>query len=350
MNIYINNENKINMFLKLNRENKIFKISEYESLNSDNPIMIIGNFDTIHYGHLTIIKKAVDLAKKLNKKTILYTMINHTKKYLNPISTIDEKLTFFENLGVDSIILEDFLDIKNIEAEIFIEEYLIKKYNISHLFCGFNFEFGKNKKGNVNYLRNYLGNYNIKIDISSPVLFKYENDKFDLIQTYELLKYQEMGYRTLSSTYIKEALQVLDITKINDLLAKPYTIIGKVVKGKQIGRLIGFRTANLLPDEKIYPKNGVYGVRVKIEGYEKSFYGVTNIGNNPTINNSSITIETNIFDFQDDIYDKIIYIELLEYIRSEKKFENITKLQEQIKCDTMYFKDIIKKEFNYGNI
>lgn len=350
MNIFINNKNEIKMFLKLKTKTNIFKINDYDKNNFNNPIMIIGNFDTIHLGHLSIINKAVKLANSIKKDIILYTFINHTKKYLNPISTIDEKLTFFENLGVNNIILEDFNDIKDIEANDFIKNFLIDKYNISHLFCGFNFEFGKNKKGNVKYLRDILSNYKINIDISSPVLFKYENEKFNLIQTCELLKYQEMGYRTLSSTYIKEALQNLNISKINNLLAKPYTIIGKVIKGKQIGRLLGFKTANLIPDNKIYPKNGVYGVKVMVEGFNNIFYGVTNIGNNPTIDNSKISIETNIFNFNEDIYDKIIYIELLTFIRNEQKFENIIKLQEQIKNDTLFFKEIIKKEFNYGNI
>lgn len=341
MNIFIDNKDIIDTYTKFDKTCKIYKINEFIKFKDVLPIMVIGHFDSIHMGHLNIIKEAIKKAREDNTELVMYTMINHTKKIDNPITTIAEKLTFFKNLGFNHIILEDFKNIINIEAIDFINDVLVKKFKISHLFCGFNFGFGKNRGGNVNLLRHELKKYGVNVTVSLPFVFKMDNKQFKFKTTDKLLEAEENGYSILSTSYIKKTLKVNDIETTNKLLAKPYVIIGKVIHGKQLGRTIGFPTANLKYEKKVYPRFGVYGVRVRIEDYDKSFYGVMNIGNNPTISNDYISIETNIFDFNEDIYGKIIYIEVLKFIRGEVKFANFSELKEQINNDVNTFKKII---------
>lgn len=340
MKIFIKNKNLITNYIRLYTD-EIYSLNEIKNFN-DEKILIIGNFDNLHLGHFSIINEAIKFSKIHNKQILLYSIINHNKKIGLPLSTISEKIAYFKSFDIDYLYLEELKDIEDMSATDFFNDILIKKLNISDIFCGFNFSFGKNREGNVSLIRNLSKKYNINVNVIDPIVFKEEDNSFIFLKTNNLIEYIEMGYRPISSTYIKENILKKNIEIINKLLATRYKIIGEIKKGKQLGRLIGFPTANLETIDKSYPKNGVYGVKVKIENYDKIFYGVTNIGNNPTIENQYKTIETNIFDFSDNIYGSIIELEFITYIRNEIKFNNLDELKEQIKKDVLYFKEYIR--------
>ena len=278
-------------------------------------VVILGNFDGVHIGHQNLIKEAIKYANSHNLESVVYTFstLPSNKKY---IMTVDEKISAIKDLGVDRVYVEDFFDVKNYTPQEFVKEILKGKLNAIKVFCGYNYTFGNNKSGNVNLLS-------------------------ELIDTTVINEIKVDGIRTSSST-IREYIENGNLELANKLLGKPFQICGEVIHGKKLGRVLGFPTANIRPNAlKINIPLGVYGVKLKIEGYDKIYTAIMNIGRTPTItNNNQVISETNILDFNEDIYGKKITVYLYKMIREEKKFENIEKLKEQMTKDKQYWRSI----------
>ncbi|WP_314392850.1 bifunctional riboflavin kinase/FAD synthetase [Leptotrichia shahii] len=294
-----------------------------EEIKHNKNIVILGNFDGVHKGHQVILQKAVERAKEKELKTIVYTFSEYPKNQQTKITTCSEKAYFLDKNKIDYLCLEQFEKVRNYSPEEFVEKVIVNDLNAAEVYCGFNFTFGKGKSGNVETLKKLLEERKLKLNVQKAVL----DDDGEII----------------SSTRIRNYIKEGNFEKVRELLGHNFIILGEVVYGKQLGRVIGFPTANLKFENKIYPEFGVYGVKIHIQGDEKIYNGVMNIGRNPTVNVGILSVETNIFDFNEDIYGKIILIEVLENIRYEKKFSSVEKLKEQIGKDASYWKNKIDK-------
>ena len=292
-----------------------------KEIKQNKNIVILGNFDGVHKGHQIILKKSVNKAKEENLKTIVYTFNEYPKNKQTKITTCSENAYLLIENGFDYLYLEQFEKVRNYTPKEFVEKVLVDTLNAKEVYCGFNFTFGKEKSGDVSTLEKLLKEKNIKLNDQEPV--------------------RDENKEIISSTRVRNYIKEGNFEKVRELLGHNFIILGEVVYGKQLGRVLGFPTANLRFENKIYPEFGVYGVKVHIEGDEKIYNGVMNIGKNPTVDIGVLSVETNIFDFSDDIYGKIILIEVLENIRSEKKFNSVDELKKQIGYDVDYWKNKI---------
>jgi len=284
------------------------------ALSSHQSILTLGTFDGIHQGHRTIISKLTSESKKHDLKSIILTFFPHPKnivssKKIKSISTIDEKIQIFSELDIDELIIQNFnKSFSEMGAEEFIK-LLVNNLNLKKIIVGYNHRFGKNRTADINVLRYFSLKYG-----------------FEVVE----IKAFEVEKIKISSTKIRNAINDGNIDICNNYLGYNFNINGIVVKGKSIGKSIGFPTANIniAEEYKIIPKNGVYLVRCFFE--KNKFYGMMNIGYNPTFGSNEKTIEVNIFDFSKDLYDKNIRIEFLKFIRDEIKFDNAEELQNQL--------------------
>ena len=285
----------------------------FKEIKQNKNIVILGNFDGIHIGHQIILQKAVKEAKEKNLKTIVYTFSEYPKNQQTKITTCSEKAYLLNENGIDYLYLEQFEKVRNYSVEEFVEKIIVNILNANEVYCGFNFTFGKGKSGNAETLEKLLREKNIKLNVQKAVL--------------------DENREIISSTRVRNYIKEGNFEKVRKLLGHNFIILGEVVYGKQLGRMIGFPTANLRFENKIYPEFGVYGVKIRIQGDEKIYNGVMNIGRNPTVDTGILSVETNIFDFNEDIYGKVVLIEVLENIRHEKKFGSVDELKEQIGKD-----------------
>ena len=302
-------------------KNNITKIPK-----SDFNIATIGSFDGIHIGHKKILQTLTKIAKKNNGKSILITFWPHPRYVLKKnndfklLTSLDEKIKLFEKNKIDILYIVDFsLKFSKVSANKFIENILLEKLKINCLLIGYNNNFGRNREGNIRYLEENKKKFDIDI-ISIP---KQSVDKI-----------------SISSTKIREYLNNGKISSANRLLGRKYSINGKIVRGNGIGRKINFPTANIEIDEpkKLLPKSGVYAVEVILN--RKIYLGMLNIGYNPTIKNEKKSIEVNIFEFSEDIYNNKISINFIRRIRNEKKFKNLNELKKQLIIDKKKVKSI----------
>lgn len=302
-----------------------FKFTDYnknfKEMKKNKNIVILGNFDGVHAGHQIILQKAVKRAKEKELKTIIYTFSEYPKNQQTKITTSSEKAYLLNEIGIDFLYLENFEKVRNYSPEEFVEKIIVNTLNASEVYCGFNFTFGKGKSGNVDILKKLLIEKNIKLNIQEAVF--------------------DENREIISSTRIRNYIKKGNFEKSRELLGHNFIILGKVIYGKQLGRVIGFPTANLRFENKIYPEFGVYGVKIHIQDDKKVYNGVMNIGRNPTVDAGVLSVETNIFDFNADIYGKVILIEVLENIRKEKKFNSVDELKNQIGNDVNYWKNKI---------
>lgn len=299
---------------------KVF--NSFENLESIiNPVLTIGTFDGVHIGHQKIIKKLNKEAEKNDGQSVLLTFYPHPRIVLNPenhglslIQTQEEKLAKLEHFGLDNVIVIPFTPaFSNLSAEEFVLEFLVEKLKVNTIIIGYDHQFGKNREGGVNFLNSISSKYNFNV-IEIPA--------------------QEINDVNISSTRIRKAIENGEVEIANKYLGEPLLLHGKVVKGKQLGRTIGYPTANieLLSSLKIIPKKGVYLVKIKINNIE--YDGMMNIGTRPTVSKSNnISIEVNIFNFNNDIYYEEVEVSILKKIRDEKKFDSIEKLKNQLKED-----------------
>lgn len=294
----------------------------------ENSYVAIGTFDGVHYGHQQLIKMAIDKAKKNGGQAVVFTFSSHPMELINSkkapknINTIDEKVYILEDMGVNCIVLQEFSkEFADLKAEEFVD-ILKEKMGSKEIFVGFNFSFGEGGKSNTKDLIR-LGEERDIVVNEIPAIY--------------------LDEQLVSSTFLRKEVEHRDISEVNRYLGHSFLILGEVVHGKKIARELGFPTANVKMAKRVYPKNGIYGARVKIEGEDFYRYGVVNIGVNPTLKPGEKSVEVNILDFDEFIYGKIIAVELLEYLREEKKFDSIEELKRVIGNDVKVWTEKIRE-------
>lgn len=302
--------------------------NSYKYINSAKPtILTLGTFDGVHKGHQSILNKVTQDATANGYESVVLTFFPHPRMVLQKdhniklINTIEEKAQLLQELGIQHLILQEFTkEFANLSAEQFVEEVLVKHLNIKKIIIGYDHRFGKNRSADIHDLMDFGRKY-----------------KFDV----EQISAQEINEVSISSTKIRKALEEGKIETANDYLGTPYFVTGNVIKGKQLGRTIGFPTANiqLNEDYKLIPKIGAYIVSATIDG--KLVKGMMNIGYNPTVNNHALSLEVHFLDFDKDIYDKKIQIHFHKYLRDEQKFLSLDALKQQLAKDLQATKDFI---------
>ncbi|MDR0879322.1 MAG: bifunctional riboflavin kinase/FAD synthetase [Clostridioides sp.] len=303
-----------------------------EIKNIEHSAVTLGNFDGVHKGHQVLIYKTVNIAKTNGIKSVVFTFENHPANYFKPgslknIMNNEEKLKIFESMGVDVVVMVPFDKyMTTVDAEEFVKEVLVSKLHTNFIVVGHDFNFAKNKTGNSKLLKSLEDKYKFDVDVVSQVL---------------------IGDIRVSSSYIRELISNGEVDKIQNFLGKNYTMSGEVVHAKEIGRTIGFPTANIKIDENILcPKIGIYASRVLLD--DEFFFGATNVGFNPTVSGKNLSIETHILDFDRDIYGKVIEVEFLEKIRNEIKFDSLNDLKEQLKIDTGFVRKDYSSKINFA--
>lgn len=295
----------------------IFNIDDFQAQGKT--ILTIGTFDGVHLGHRKILEKVVARAKEENLESVVLTFFPHPRMVLQEkseiklLNTIDEKIKLFEKIGIDYLIIHPFdYKFSRLTAEEFVKTILVDTFNIRKIIIGYDHRFGRNRTA----------------DIDDLIVFGNEYE-FDV----EQISAEEINAIAISSTKIRTAISEGNVQLANQYLGYPYSFSGTVVKGKQLGRTIGFPTANIQIDEeyKLIPKNAVYIVKSVID--DKTVYGMMNIGTRPTVDGENQTIEVHFLHFNKDIYDATLEIVLLDYIRDEMKFNSLDDLKAQINKD-----------------
>lgn len=300
--------------------------------NIPNPVLTIGTFDGVHLGHQKIIERLKIEAQKVNGETVLFTFFPHPRMVINPenhglklIQTQAEKIENLERLGLDHLIIFPFTKVfSNLSAEDFVKTYLIEKLHVNTIVVGYDHQFGKNREGGLVQLQ--------KLSESLP---------FHVIE----IPAHEIDEINVSSTKIRHAIESGDIETANSYLNEPFEISGKVVKGSQIGRTIGYPTANIDVEDplKIIPAIGVYAVKIELSN-QSVYFGMMNIGVRPTVSDSKeVKIEVFIFDFSESIYDQSIKVYLLHRIRGEHRFQSVEVLRAQLQEDEKTVRSIFNR-------
>lgn len=295
-----------------------------------NAVVTAGTFDGVHVGHQQILSKLRALADKTGGQTVLITYWPHPRLVLKPwentlllLSTFPEKANLLEHYGVDHLVKIPFTqEFAQMSPEDYIKVILSENVKTSQMIIGYDHRFGKDRTGGLEELKAFAPKYNYEVE---------EIPRQDI---------DEIG---ISSTKIRNALATGDIETANKYLGRSYSLTGKVVHGKKLGRSIGFPTANIVVKEsyKLIPADGIYAVKV-CNKYRK-FDGMLNIGQRPTVGGENKTIEAHIFDFNEDIYDKEISIEFIDHIRNEIKFDSIEALKHQLEEDEKAVRNRLSK-------
>ena len=289
-----------------------------------NSIILIGNFDGLHAGHQKLFNIAKNYKKKYSLKIGVLTFEPMPKMYFNDnlknfrISSQQQKINYLNKLKVDFVITRKFdKKFSKTKSITFIKEIIGKKLNPRFIFVSNNFKFGNKREGNVRELIKYEKQYNYKIVKPQPSLVK---------------------KKIISSSLIRKYLQNGKLNDANKLLKRNWSIVGKVQKGKQLGKKIGFPTANIDIKDYILAKPGVYVVKVQKLNNLNYIRGIANLGYRPTFNGKKVLLEIHLFNFSGNLYNKYLTVEFLKFIRSEKKFKNIDQLKKQIKIDLLIAK------------
>ena len=297
---------------------KLYNNFNIENIHK-NSIILIGNFDGLHLGHQKLFKIAKDYRKKYSLKIGVLTFEPIPKMYFSKslknfrISNLQQKIDYFNNLKVDFVITKKFdRNFSKTKSISFIKEIIGNKLKPKFVFVSNNFRFGNKREGDVKELIRHEKQYNYKIIKPQPALIK---------------------KRVISSSLIRKYLQNGKLKDANKLLKRNWSILGKVQKGKQLGKKIGFPTANIDIKDYILAKPGVYAVKVKKHKDVRNIRGIANLGYRPTFNGKKILLEVHLFNFSGNLYNKHLTVQFLKFIRSEKKFKNIDQLKKQIKID-----------------
>ncbi len=308
---------------------KIFRKSEDISQPLINTCVTIGNFDGVHHGHQQLFAAVVEKARAMNGTSVAITFDPHPLQILLPggiklISTCEQKEELIGLSGIDVLLVIPFTkEFAKTTADAFVAELLVKKLGVKELVVGYDYAFGKGRSGNIEFLKEQ-GN-----------LFGFQVTVVDACY---------IGKQLVSSTKIRELVKEGKMAAARELLGRFYQIRGTVQVGKQRGgKVIGFPTANLkFNEEDLVPRHGVYVTKVFCEG--RHYGGILNIGYNPTFGEEQLVAETHIFDFNEDIYGKPIKVNLLKFLRSEKKFSGPEELAEQIGYDVLLAKKVLAEQ------
>lgn len=304
----------------------------YEGLENFHPIkdavVTLGTFDGVHLGHQKILNRIRTIADKIRGETVLITFWPHPRLVLYPqehnirlLSTFEEKTNLLKNLGVDHLITIPFTtEFSQLSSEDFIKQILVEKITTKVLVIGYDHRFGKNREGGLDHLmanKNYYG--------------------FEL----EEIPRKDIDHMGISSTKIRKALEEGKVDIACDFLGRDYELSGIIIKGQQLGRSIGFPTANIniLHDYKLIPGDGAYAVSIKLELENTIYQGMLNIGNRPTVSGIARTVEVNLFDFSGDLYDKRLTVYFKVFLRPEKKFASLEELKVQLEKDRIKAKE-----------
>ena len=289
------------------------------SVSDQNSIILIGNFDGLHLGHQKLFRQAKKYKKKLRCKLGVVTFDPIPKMFFNKkiknyrISNTNQKIGYLKKYNVDFIIIKKFdRKFSKIKSYSFIENILSKKLQSKYIFVSNNFRFGNKREGDVNQLKQYEKIFNYKIIKPKP--YKLRN-------------------KIISSTFVRKLLMEGKIELANRLLNRKWSIEGKVEKGRQLGKTIGFPTCNINIKDYVIAKPGVYAVKIYKKNKNFSFKGIANFGYRPTFNQKKILLEVHLFNFYGNLYNKFLTIEFINFIRKEKKFKNIKELKKQINLD-----------------
>ncbi|MFI5293982.1 MAG: bifunctional riboflavin kinase/FAD synthetase [Thermodesulfovibrionales bacterium] len=291
----------------------------------DNSILTLGNFDGLHLGHQELVRMIIRRARETGALSMVVTFRPHPLKILAPekcpplISIYEEKIKLFERLGIDVLVKIPFtLEFSAMPPEDFVRDVLCGTLGAKEIFVGYNYRFGKGRKGDIRTLRSLGEKYGFAVREIEQIAF---------------------GGEVISSTKIRTLLREGDVEHAAKLLGRTYAITGIVVKGDGRGKGLGFPTANIAPKHSIIPADGVYAVRLIVR--EKVYDGIANIGMRPTFNKKVLAIEVHVFDFNEDIYGEDISLYFIRKIREEKKFKGAEALVTQIKSDIETAKEIL---------
>lgn len=291
-------------------------------------VITIGTFDGVHIGHKYVLKKVVQLSLENNYNSIVLTFFPHPRMVLQQdssiklLNTIQEKESLLSELEIENLIVHPFdLEFSRLSAEEFVKDILVEKLNIGIIIIGHDHRFGRNRTATINDLTAFGKRYDFEvIEISA----------------------REIDDIAISSTKIRKALLDGNVFTTNNYLGYNYFLSGKIVTGKKIGRTIGFPTANIEISEnyKLIPRNGVYIISSKINNVK--YFGMMNIGVNPTVEGLGQKIEVHFFDFNKNIYDEAVQIDIYYRIRDEKKYNSLDELKSQLKKDESTSREFIK--------
>lgn len=283
----------------------------------------IGNFDGVHLGHQAVIREAAAHAEKLGSSLSVITFDPHPRRFFRAeeppfqLTPLRSKVRRFEDIGVDQLMVVHFdEDTSQLTHEQFVDTFITGGFHAKHVTVGYDFVFGAGRGGCSDYLRERAARDGFGVSVIEPV--------------------KDQSETVYSSTNIRNCLRDGNPVGAANLLGRLWEVEGRVIKGDQRGRQIGFPTANIALDDYLEPALGVYAVWVGVEegGVTSWYAGCANIGRRPTFEKEEVNCETYIFDFTDDIYDKLLRVALVEYIRPEKKFDGIAQLREQIALDS----------------
>ena len=286
-----------------------------------NPVVTIGTFDGVHLGHQKILQTLKEEAESVHGESVLLTFYPHPRMVLFPeshgmklLQTQAEKIEKLEKNGLQNLVVYPFsFEFSRLTALEFVRDILVNKLHVRKIVIGYDHQFGKNREGSIAYLKDIAETY-----------------EFEVIE----IPAQDIDEVNVSSTKIREALLQGDVQRANMFLGEPYQLSGTVIRGRALGRTIGFPTANIEvnTDIKLIPGIGVYAVEVLVDG--QVYRGMLNIGIRPTVVSTDVVnLEVHILDFHQDIYDKNITVRFIERVRDEQKFESVEALKEQLKND-----------------
>lgn len=306
---------------------KVYRsLEEFKRL--DYAIVTTGTFDGVHFGHQKIISRLEELAKQYKGESVIITFFPHPRLVLFPedndlklINTLDEKIELLEKSGIDHLIIIPFTkEFSRLSSLEFIQQILVDKIGTKKLVIGYDHHFGKNREGSFEHLKHYSKEYGFEV---------------------EEIPEQDINDVAVSSTKIRNAILEGNVNIANKYLGYNFSLRGIVKKGDQIGRTLGFPTANISLAEtyKIIPADGIYAVNVYLG--ERELKGMLYIGDRPTVDGKSKVIEVNIFDFSEDVYDQIVKVEFLQYIRGDKHFKSLDELKIALAKDEVAVRKIL---------
>lgn len=283
------------------------------------PVVALGNFDGVHLGHHAIVRKARDRAEELDGDPVVFTFTPHPVSVLAPqrapslITSVAQRLYRLREAGVAGVFLQRFTrNFASLSPRDFVQNFLLDGLGAQSVVVGFDVTFGRDRAGTPDVLREFGAEMGFGVDVVQPL---------------------RLGDRKVSSSQVRKAIACGDVAAAAELLGRPHEVLGLVREGDRRGATIGFPTANLFPRGGMLPPDGVYAVRVRLEGEADSRGGVANLGTNPTFGGVGRRLETHVFDYEGDLYGSRLRVQLVERLRGEIKFDSVDALVARIRAD-----------------